>query len=90
MKIIRQYKFKQLPTDSNKLIDILPSIYQRDIAILESWEKDFRSRGIPFFVTASGSLFKLWKERRINFRGRLISMPRYRQEEGNNGQSGNI
>lgn len=59
--------------EQGKLMDILPTIdtntNRMDSAILESWEKYFKSIGTPYAVmrnaTKAGDSVSLWKERRV-------------------------
>ena len=65
MDIIREFKMDELPKNKGKILDLLPNIEKRDLHILESWERDFRARGIPHYVTKTGGRWQLWKERRV-------------------------
>jgi hypothetical protein len=60
------------------LLDFLPRMYQRDVVVMQSWQRYFESIGTPYAITKTletykddrgrekvGDLYILWKELRV-------------------------
>ena len=65
MNIIRYHKEEEFKLIQEKnLIDFVRIQYGRERYVMDTWEKHFRSIGVPYGIEAIGKETILYKERR--------------------------